>query len=84
MLSDMTIIVNPTNHSYFNLDGHKNGTILRIVWRYIRNRYLKQIQFRLMRLAGLYRERIKWQNVKDGAVYNKQGGVCFETQFYTE
>ena len=26
MLSDMTTVVNPTNHSYFNLDGH-NGTV---------------------------------------------------------
>ena len=29
MLSDMTTIVNPTNHSYFNLDGHNSGTILK-------------------------------------------------------
>ena len=29
MLSDMTTVVNPTNHSYFNLDGHNSGTILK-------------------------------------------------------
>lgn len=27
MVSDQTTIVNPSNHSYFNLDGHDNGTI---------------------------------------------------------
>lgn len=29
MVSDKTTVVNPTNHSYFNLDGHDSGTILR-------------------------------------------------------
>ena len=28
MSSDKTTIVNPTNHTYFNLDGHSSGTIL--------------------------------------------------------
>jgi len=28
MVSDRTTIVNPTNHSYFNLDGHNCGTVL--------------------------------------------------------
>ena len=28
MISDKSTIVNPTNHTYFNLDGHGNGTIL--------------------------------------------------------
>lgn len=28
MVSDRTTIVNPTNHSYFNLDGHDSGTVL--------------------------------------------------------
>lgn len=28
MISDKSTIVNPTNHTYFNLDGHSNGTIL--------------------------------------------------------
>lgn len=28
MVSDKTTVVNPTNHSYFNLDGHKSGAIL--------------------------------------------------------
>ena len=28
MLSDMTTVVNPTNHSYFNLDGHNSGSVL--------------------------------------------------------
>ena len=32
MLSDMTTIVNPTNHSYFNLDGHNSGTILKTLY----------------------------------------------------
>ena len=27
MVSDQTTIVNPSNHSYFNLDGHDSGTI---------------------------------------------------------
>ena len=28
MLSDMTTVINPTNHSYFNLDGHNSGSVL--------------------------------------------------------
>lgn len=28
MDSDMSTIVNPTNHTYFNLDGHDSGTVL--------------------------------------------------------
>lgn len=28
MISDKSTIVNPTNHSYFNLDGHDSGTVL--------------------------------------------------------
>lgn len=28
MISDKETIVNPTNHSYFNLDGHDSGTVL--------------------------------------------------------
>ena len=28
MVSDKTTVVNPTNHSYFNLSGHNSGTIL--------------------------------------------------------
>ncbi len=28
MVGDMTTVVNPTNHSYFNLSGHQNGDIL--------------------------------------------------------
>lgn len=28
MVSDRTTIANPTNHSYFNLDGHDSGTVL--------------------------------------------------------
>lgn len=29
MVSDKTTVINPTNHSYFNLDGHDSGTILK-------------------------------------------------------
>ncbi|MCI8327282.1 MAG: galactose mutarotase [Lachnospiraceae bacterium] len=29
IVSDRTTVVNPTNHSYFNLDGHESGTVLR-------------------------------------------------------
>lgn len=28
MISDQTTVVNPTNHTYFNLNGHDSGTIL--------------------------------------------------------
>ena len=28
MVSDMTTVVNPTNHSYFNLSGHNSGDVL--------------------------------------------------------
>ena len=28
MISDKTTVVNPTNHTYFNLDGHNSGTVL--------------------------------------------------------
>lgn len=28
MVSDMTTVVNPTNHSYFNLSGHDSGDVL--------------------------------------------------------
>ncbi len=28
MVSDMTTVINPTNHSYFNLSGHDSGDIL--------------------------------------------------------
>lgn len=28
MVSDMTTVINPTNHSYFNLSGHNSGDIL--------------------------------------------------------
>lgn len=28
MICDQTTVVNPTNHTYFNLDGHDSGTIL--------------------------------------------------------
>ena len=28
MVADQTTVVNPTNHSYFNLNGHDSGSIL--------------------------------------------------------
>ncbi len=28
MVSDMTTVINPTNHTYFNLMGHSSGTVL--------------------------------------------------------
>lgn len=35
-----------------------------------------------MWIAVLYREFLNGQIGKDGAVYKKRSGVCFETQFY--
>mgnify|MGYP002232986160 CR=1 FL=1 len=35
-----------------------------------------------MWITGLYRNYLNGQIGKDGAIYNKRSGVCFETQFY--
>lgn len=153
MLSDMATVVNPTNHSYFNLDGHKSGTILRHDMEIYSGQILetdtemiptgrivdvagtpfdfrkrKQIgkdigadnpllknaggydhnyifpnDRKLRKVAKLYGADsgiqmevfsdlcglqvytgnfLNGQKGKDGAVYNKQSGVCFETQFF--
>lgn len=153
MQSDKTTVVNPTNHSYFNLDGHKSGTVLnhdmeiysgqiletdkdmiptgRIVdvadtpfdFRK-RKRVGKEIDSenillknaggydhnyifpndrRLRKVAELYGADsgivmevftdlcglqvytgnfLNGQKGKENAVYEKQSGICFETQFY--
>jgi len=153
MLSDMTTVVNPTNHSYFNLDGHNSGTILKHYMEIYSGQILeigndmiptgriidisdtpfdfrkrKQIGKDIdadnpqMKIAGGYDHNYIFQNDrklrkvaklygadsgigmdvysdlcglqfytgnflngqigKDGAVYKKRSGVCFETQFY--
>lgn len=153
MLSDMTTVVNPTNHSYFNLDGHNSGTILKHYMEIYSGQMLelgndmiptgkiidisdtpfdfrksKQIGKDIdadnsqIKIAGGYDHNYIFPNDrktrkvaklygadsgirmdvysdlcglqvytgnylngqigKDGAIYNKRSGVCFETQFY--
>lgn len=153
MLCDMDTVINPTNHSYFNLDGHNSGTILKhdmeIYSQHILEtdkemiptgqmidvagtpfdfRKRKQIgkdigadnpqlknaggydhnyifpdDRKLRKVAKLYASEsgirmdvfsdlcglqvytgnfLNGQKGKDGAVYNKHSGVCFETQFF--
>ena len=88
MLSDMTTVVNPTNHSYFNLDGHNSGTIFK--------HYMEIYSGQMLELGNdmiptgeiidisdtPFDFRKSKQIGKDGAIYNKRSGVCFETQFY--
>ena len=149
----MTTIVNPTNHSYFNLDGHNSGTILKHYMEIYSGQMLelgndmiptgeiidisdtpfdfrksKQIGKDIdadnsqIKIAGGYDHNYIFPNDrktrkvaklygadsgirmdvysdlcglqvytgnylngqigKDGAIYNKRSGVCFETQFY--
>ena len=40
MVSDQTTVVNPTNHSYFNLSGHDSGTILEQEMEIYANKFL--------------------------------------------
>lgn len=153
MLCDMDTVVNPTNHSYFNLDGHKSGTVLnhdmeiysgqiletdkdmiptgRIVdvagtpfdfrkrkqigkdinagnallknaggydhnYIFPNDRKLRKISKLYGADSGIIMEVfsdlcglqvytgnfLNGQKGKEGAVYKKQNGVCFETQFY--
>jgi len=153
MISDKTTIVNPTNHSYFNLDGHDNGTVLNHELEVYSDAYLETdeeliptgkiidvtdtpMDFRrrkeigkdieceylplkyasgydhnyvfdndrvLKKVAKLYAEKsgitmtvlsdlcglqiysgnfLNGQIGKNDVVYNKNSGVCLETQFY--
>ena len=153
MESDRTTVVNPTNHSYFNLSGHDSGDVLSHELEIYSNGFLltdehllptgeiasvegTPMDFRmkkkigqdidatylplqiaggydhnyvfvndgilkpLARLAspesGIYMEThtdlcgmqvysgnfLDHQKGKDGVVYQKRAGICFETQFY--
>lgn len=153
MVSDKITVVNPTNHSYFNLAGHNSGTILSHEMEIYSDGFLitderliptgeiadvtgTPMDFRQMKMIGkdiyadylplkiaggydhnyvisndgilkkvakLYSPEsgigmevytdlcglqvysgnfLKGENGKDGAKYQKQTGICFETQFY--
>ena len=155
MTADMTTVVNPTNHSYFNLDGHNSGTVLQHSMELYSNQILelnetmippgriidvkdtpfdftrkKQVgrdiraDNSLLQMAGGYDHNyifphdrnlrkmaklygsdsgirmevfsdmcgmqiytgnfLDGQIGKKGAVYKKQSGICFETQFYPD
>ncbi len=153
MISDMTTVMNPTNHSYFNLNGHDSGDILGHVLEVYSDAFLwsdkhlvptgeiasvegtpmdfrtaKKVgqdiaaDFEPLRLAGGYDHNYILANDrvlkpvakavspesgiametytdlcglqvytgnflddrkgKQGAVYQKNAGICFESQFY--
>ena len=153
MVSDMTTVVNPTNHSYFNLSGHNSGDVLSHEMEVYSEGFLltdenllptgeiasvegtpmdfrrkKSVgqdidaQYQPIQLAGGYDHNYVFENDgkmkkvasitspesgitmdvytdlcgmqvytgnfladrkgKEGAVYQKRAGICFETQFY--
>ncbi len=153
MISDKTTVVNPTNHSYFNLDGHSSGTILNHEMEIYSDAFLTtdeklipigvitdvsgtpmdfrqkkkvgkdiNVDYEPLKIAGGYDHNyvfandgkmkkvarlyssesgigmevysdlcglqvytgnfLKGEIGKDGAIYQKHAGVCFETQFY--
>lgn len=153
MVSDRTTVVNPTNHSYFNLAGHDSGDILSHEMEIYSEGFLptdnyliptgeieavagtpmdfrtkktvgKDIQadYLPLKIAGGYDHNYVFENNgemkavaslyspessiamkvysdlcglqvysgnfldgvkgKEGAVYNRNAGICFETQFY--
>lgn len=153
MKSDMTTVVNPTNHSYFNLSGHDSGDVLSHELEVFSDSFLltdnhllptgeiasvdgTPMDFRVkktvgqdidaeylpLQIAGGYDHNYNFENDgkqklvarlqspesgifmetytdlcgmqvytgnflnnrpgKDGAVYQRRGGICFETQFY--
>lgn len=153
MVSDYTTVVNPTNHTYFNLNGHDSGSVLEHemqVWSdtfletdgeliptgkfinvektpmdfqkrkpvgkdiladyeplLIANGYDHNYVFandgKMKKMAALFGEQsgirmtvcsdlcglqiysgnfLNGEIGKDGAVYEKRNGICFETQFY--
>ena len=153
MESDRTTVVNPTNHSYFNLSGHDSGDVLSHELEVYSDGFLltdphllptgeiasvegTPMDFRVkkkvgqdidaeylpLRLAGGYDHNYIFENDgilklvakvtspesgiymethtdlcgmqvytgnfldnkkgKDGAIYQKRAGICFETQFY--
>lgn len=153
MVSDRATVINPTNHSYFNLSGHDSGTVLSHELTVFSDAFLltdenllptgeiakvegTPLDFRKprsvgsrieedyapLRLAGGYDHNYILENDgklkkaaaivspesgiamtvftdlcgmqvysgnflnhrkgKNGAVYEKQDGICFETQFY--
>lgn len=153
MISDMTTVVNPTNHSYFNLNGHDSGSILEHIMEIYSDAFLETDEYLIptgelinvdgtpfdfrvgkrigkdidadyepLNIAGGYDHNFVFANDKvlkkvasiqgnesgivmgvytdlcgmqvytanflereigkDAVVYNRRGGVCFETQFY--
>ncbi len=153
MVSDKTTVMNPTNHSYFNLNGHHSGDVLSHELEVYSDAFLltddhllptgeiasvdntpmdfrkkKQVgqdidaDYEPLKLAGGYDHNyilpndgmvklvskvsspesgiametytdlcgmqvytanfLNGRNGKDGAVYGKRAGICFETQFY--
>ena len=76
MVSDMTTVINPTNHSYFNLSGHNSGDILSHELEIYSEGFL------LTDKNLLPTGEIASVEGKEGAIYPKRGGLCLETQFY--
>lgn len=153
MVSDKTTIVNPTNHAYYNLDGHDSGTVLNHKLEIYSDAFLKtdkeliptgeivdvtgtpmdfrqekiigkdiESEYLPLQYAGGYDHNYVFENDrvlkkvaklkgeksgiamtvlsdlcgmqiytgnflngevgKNGAVYEKNSGICFETQFF--
>lgn len=153
MVADQTTVVNPTNHTYFNLNGHDSGSVLEHEMKVWSDTFLETdekliptgkfinvdgtpMDFRkrktvgkdisanyralelangydhnyvflndgkMKKMASLYGEKsgirmtvfsdlcgmqiysgnfLNGEIGKDGTIYEKRNGICFETQFY--